>query len=98
MRPILPPGHAVGIMIGGLAKFLSLRGVDFGTFATVFDIGSRDGRQSIQLSKLFPGARVVAIECNPNTLDQCRRNTANNPRIKLVEKAINSYTGRCRFF
>jgi FkbM family methyltransferase len=85
-------------MIGGLAKYLCSAGVDFGSFGTVFDIGSRDGRQSLQLAKLFPNATVVAVECNPETLGQCRRNVAKQPRIKLVEKAINSHTGRCRFF
>jgi FkbM family methyltransferase len=85
-------------MIKGLAKYLSSRGVDFSTFATVFDIGSRDGRQSLQLAKLFPNAIIVSVECNPQTLDQCRSSAAKQPRIRLVEKAINSYTGRCRFF
>src|SRR4051812_33203494 len=85
-------------MIEGLAKYLCSAGVDFGSFVTVFDIGSRDGRQSLQLAKLFPNATVVAVECNPETLDQCRRNVAKQPRITLVEKAINSHTGHCRFF
>jgi FkbM family methyltransferase len=75
-----------------------MRGADFGDFSTVFDLGSRDARQALQLSKLFGNATVVAVECNPATLDQCRRNSAKSPRIKLVEKAINSHTGHCRFF
>ncbi|HET7085476.1 MAG TPA: FkbM family methyltransferase [Rhizomicrobium sp.] len=85
-------------MIERLKKVLSARGVDFGTFRTVFDIGSRDGQQSLELSELFGEADIVAIECNPGTLDQCRKNVAQNPRITLVEKAINSYTGNCPFF
>jgi len=85
-------------MIEGLAKFLSLRGVDFGGFSTIFDIGSRDARQSLQLSRLFSNANIIAVECNPATLDQCRRNSAKHSRIKLVEKAINSHTGHCRFY
>lgn len=84
-------------MIGGLAKFLGLKGVDFNTFGTVFDIGSRDASQALQLADLFPDAEVVAIECNPATLEACRRNVARNPRLRLVAKAINSYTGRCPF-
>jgi FkbM family methyltransferase len=85
-------------MIEGLAQFLGQKGVDFGRFATVFDIGSRDGRQSLELSKLFYQATVVAIECNPQTLDQCRRNISGIDRIQLVDKAVNTHTGRCRFF
>src|SRR6185312_1221127 len=85
-------------MIEGLIQFLGQRGVDFGRFATVFDIGSRDGRQSLELSKVFYQASVIAIECNPQTLDRCRRNVARNSRIRLIEKAVNSHTGRCKFF
>jgi FkbM family methyltransferase len=85
-------------MIERLAKFLQSRGVDFGTFCTVFDIGSRDGLQSLELANLFPQAEVVAVECNPATLEQCRLNASLNPRVKLVDKAVNSYTGRCPFF
>ena len=85
-------------MIEGLAKVLRARGVDFDTFGTVFDIGSRDGLQAVELSNLFDKADIVAIECNRETLERCRRNVAQNPRIKLVDKAINSYSGRCAFY
>jgi FkbM family methyltransferase len=85
-------------MIEGLAKFLRARGVDFDTFGAVFDIGSRDGLQAVELSKLFREADIVAIECNRETLEKCRRNVAQRPRITLVDKAINSYTGRCPFY
>ncbi|MEO9191479.1 MAG: FkbM family methyltransferase [Acetobacteraceae bacterium] len=85
-------------MIGGLAKFLGARGIDCDTFGAVFDIGSRDGRQALELANLFRGADIVAIECNRETLDICRRNVAQNSRIRLVDKAINSFTGRCPFY
>src|SRR4051812_14328921 len=85
-------------MIERLSKFLSARGVDAKTFGTVFDIGSRDGLQAIELSNLFPEAEVVAIECNSQTLERCRHNIAGHPRIRLVDKAVNSYTGRCTFY
>jgi FkbM family methyltransferase len=85
-------------MIERLANFLRRRGVDFDTFGAVFDIGSRDGIQAVELANLFGEAEVVAIECNRETLEKCRRNVAHNPRIRLVDKAINSYTGRCAFY
>lgn len=85
-------------MLERLSAFLGARHVDFETFGTVFDIGSRDGLQAIELSQLFPKAGVVAVECNAATLDICRRNISAHPRIRLVEKAINSFTGRCAFY
>ena len=84
-------------MVTRLANFLRKRNVDVETFGSVFDIGSRDAHQAIELAGLFPNAQVVAIECNPATLELCRKNVAGHPRVRLVEKAIHSYTGRCRF-
>lgn len=84
-------------MIERLAEFLRKRGVNFETFGTVFDIGTRDGLQAVELSGLFGNADVVAIECNPEMLDVCRKNVAPHSRIKLVDKAVHSYTGRCTF-
>src|SRR5438874_373572 len=85
-------------MIERLANFLRGRGVDLNTFSVAFDIGSRDGLQALELAQLLPEAEVVAIECNLQTLNQCRRNIAQSSRITLVEKAINSFTGRCPFY
>jgi FkbM family methyltransferase len=85
-------------MIEGLATFLRARRTDFRTFRVVFDIGSRDGSQALQLAGLFPEAEVIAIECNAQTIEACRRKVERNPRVKLVEKAINSYTGCCDFY
>lgn len=84
-------------MVTRLANFLRKRNGDVETFGSVFDIGSRDAHQAIELAGLFPNAQVVAIECNPATLELCRKNVAGHPRVRLVEKAIHSYTGRCRF-
>ena len=85
-------------MIERLAEFLRKRGVNLSTFGNVFDIGSRDGLQAVELSKLFGEANIVAIECNRATLERCRQNIQPYPRIKLVDKAVNSYTGRCAFY
>ena len=85
-------------MLKRLSTFLQNRRVDFGTFGTVFDIGSRDGLQAIELSQLFPNSNVIAVECNSATLETCRRNISGHPRIRLVDKAINSFTGRCPFY
>jgi FkbM family methyltransferase len=85
-------------MLERLSAFLQARCVDFETFGTVFDIGSRDGLQAIELSKLFANASVIAVECNNATLDMCRRNIAGHSRIRLIDKAINAFTGRCPFY
>ena len=84
-------------MVTRLANLLRKRGIDVETFGAVFDIGSRDGHQAVELASLFPNAQIVTIECNPGTLELCRRTVAGHPRIRLIDKAIHSYTGRCQF-
>lgn len=85
-------------MIEQLAALLREREVDLDTISVVFDIGSRDGLQALELAQLLREADVVAIECNTQSLEQCRRNVAKSARIRLIEKAINSFTGRCPFY
>ena len=43
----------------------------------IFDIGSRDCAQSIEFYNVFPNAKIYAFECNPNTIDICRKNIEN---------------------
>jgi FkbM family methyltransferase len=94
----LPALRRQRAVIEQLAEILRIRGVDFATLGVIFDIGSRDGLQAVEFSNLFPEADIVAIECNRQTLERCRRNLADKPRITLIDKAINSHTGRCTFY
>lgn len=64
----------------------------------IFEVGSRDGLHAAEFAKNFPGARIYAFECNPETLPLCRRNTAAWPQIEIVPKAVHRTNGRCRFF
>jgi len=55
--------------------------------ATVFDIGSYDGGDSIRFKQRFPGARVIAFEADP---DRCRAVSSNVEPfgIEVVNKAV----------
>lgn len=65
----------------------------------IFDVGSRDGAQSVEFYHAFPHARIYAFECNPNTLDLCRANIAPfADRITLIEGAVCDYDGRIAFY
>ncbi len=63
----------------------------------IFDCGSRDCRQSLELNTFYPDAEIYAFECNSQTLPQCRVVSNENKKIHLVEKAINSYNGKTKF-
>lgn len=65
----------------------------------IFDIGSRDCLQSIEFYNNFPNAKIYAFECNPNTLDICRKNIKDyTDRITLIEGAICDYNGKIKFY
>ena len=55
---------------------------------TVIEVGSRYGEESIELSKHFPLAHVYSFECNPNTIDTCRKNLANKEKISFFAHGL----------
>lgn len=64
----------------------------------IFDIGSRDCLQSIEFYKKYPNAHIYAFECNPNTIDICRKNIIPyTDRITLIEGAVCDYDGEITF-
>jgi FkbM family methyltransferase len=65
----------------------------------IFDVGSRDCLQSIEFYNAFPNSKIYAFECNPNTLDICKKNIENyNDRITLIEGAVCDYDGDISFY
>jgi FkbM family methyltransferase len=64
----------------------------------IVEVGARDCRETLGFRSLFPSARILAFECNPDTLPTCRTAVANDPAITLVEKAVAERPGRLKFF
>lgn len=88
-------------MIENFVNYLKNNNYDFDKECVIFDIGSRDCLQSIEFFNTFPNAKIFAIECNPNTLENCKYNISilnYNSRITLIPKAVNLYTGKCNFY
>jgi len=44
---------------------------------TVFEVGARYGDESKILKMVFPNSKVYSFECNPNTIDICKKNLLN---------------------
>lgn len=64
---------------------------------TIFEIGSRDAKDAIELSDLFH-CHVFAFECNPKALEICRKNISFNPNITLVPSGVWDTTGEMAFY
>ncbi len=64
---------------------------------TIFEIGSRDAKDAIELSDVFR-CHVFAFECNPAALECCRKNIGLNPNITLVPYGVWDQTGQVAFY
>ena len=60
--------------------------IDQDAVSTLFEVGSRDGQDAIQLRDAYQG-RVYAFECNPEAVALCRKNLSGQHDITLVEQA-----------
>ncbi len=85
-------------MIEAFAALLRLDKVNFSSSWTIFDVGSRDGLQSIEFANAFPEGQVFAFECNPDTYPIAAENLRDQQRITLVGEAVNDYSGECTFY
>ena len=82
-------------MIEDFTKFIENKNEKF----VIFDIGSRDCVQSIEFYNTFPNSKIYAFECNPNTLDICKKNIEPySDRITLIEGAVCDYDGNITFY
>lgn len=54
----------------------------------IVEVGARYGDESIILSSLFKQSTVYAFECNPNTIDICKKNLDKHDRIKFFDVGL----------
>lgn len=64
----------------------------------IFECGSRDCLDAIELSKYYKDSTVWAFECNPEALALCKTNLNGTPNIHLIEKAVYNINGKVDFF
>ena len=57
----------------------------------IFDVGSRDCMQSIEFYHTFPNSKIYAFECNPNTLNICKKN---NGELISIDTNPTSYVNK----
>jgi FkbM family methyltransferase len=67
-------------------------------FSTIFEFGSRYGEDTIELARLNPDSIVYSFECNPNTLDECKRNVDGYKNIYFTNSAIGNIDGEIDFY
>ncbi|KKL23309.1 hypothetical protein LCGC14_2426670 [marine sediment metagenome] len=58
---------------------------------TIFEFGSFDGKDAIELTKAFPFARVISFEADPERFEICERNLYGSG-IEIHHAAITNFT------
>lgn len=66
---------------------------------TIFDIGSCEGEDTIRYSRLFPNARIFAVEPLPSNVDKLRANLDRFgvSRARVIPLALSDATGSAIF-
>ena len=64
-----------------------------GGVPVIIDAGANIGAVSIQLSKIFPEAKIIAVEPDTQNADICRRNCKQCENVIVVEATIGSVSG-----
>lgn len=72
--------------------------VDMNGVTKIFDIGSRDGCQALELADWFPGSEVVAFEPVPSNAEWCRENFKDRKEIMLMEVALSNKHDKADFY
>jgi FkbM family methyltransferase len=70
--------------------------IDFDTVKTIFDIGSRDGHQSVELRNWFPEANITAFEANPYQIKNLT-DVVNDSNINLEFSCVGNRNGTTAF-
>jgi FkbM family methyltransferase len=50
----------------------------------VFEVGARYGDETLHLLNIFPNSLIYSFECNPNTLEICKKNLNNKKNIYFM--------------
>lgn len=65
--------------------------------STILDLGAHIGLASIHLAKLFPNARIVAVEADPELVETLRENVRSLP-VEVIHAAVSAESGSRSFF
>lgn len=81
------------VFISDIEKYINPKDI-----LTIFDIGSRDGNESIYLSEQYPDAAVWAFEPAKESFNNTLRNTLRYPRIRANNIAFSNEKGFKDFY
>lgn len=63
----------------------------------IFEFGSYDGKDALELKEMFPSARVIAFEADPIRFEICKNNL-DGTDIEMYHAAITDFNGEVPFY
>ncbi len=64
---------------------------------TIYDIGSGDSNEAVEMADHFEKAHVYAFEANPACIFDCSKRLVNDSRLTLIPICVNNYSGLITF-
>lgn len=64
----------------------------------IFECGSRDCIDAIEMEKYYNPSQIYAFECNPESVIVCANNIKDYKNITLVNKAVSNINGKIKFY
>lgn len=56
----------------------------------IFEVGSRYGDETLKLAQIFENAEIYSFECNPNTINICKKKLEGHKNIHFIDKGLGS--------
>jgi FkbM family methyltransferase len=96
-----PAGHNMDVLVERFSHIIDK--IDTNSIKTLFEIGSLDCWESVNLARMFPQTNIHAFEPVPLNIKRCKETLSSHTiditsRIFLHEIAMNNKTGQMEFW
>jgi FkbM family methyltransferase len=75
-----------------------LRNIEKEKINVIFEVGARDGNDSVKLSNYYTHSRVYSFECNPKTVNLCRETLKPYPTISFYDFGLGDVSETRTFY
>lgn len=65
---------------------------------TVFEVGAKDGDDTVKLANTWPEGRIISFEANPNQFKKYQEKALKYPNMQGHNLAVHTYNGFTKFF
>ena len=64
----------------------------------VYEVGAKDGEDTVKLAKIWPQGKIISFEANPNQFMKYLEKAQNYPNMYGYNLAVNTYNGTAKFY